>query len=193
MKKCAIGILAFLITSPAIAENGFSVELLQGFAQHMLEAEDAVSEGDSITFGLRGNYTFSRFFALEAGYSLYGEGENNYKDSYSDNIEETFSASAFESGVKIIIPANYNFSLNGRIGLSIWNAELEVLDSAFPGKKFTDEDNGTGLYMAFGVEFSFTKIKVGAEYSFVYMGTDFIGREIDYSIENISLKVGYIF
>lgn len=193
MKKCAIGILAFLITSPAIAGNGFSVELLQGFAEHALEAEDAVSDGDSITFGLRGNYAFSRFFALEAGYNLYGEGENNYRDAYGDNIEETFSASAFETGVKVIIPANYSFSFNGRIGLSIWNAELEVLDSAFPGKKFTDQDNGAGFYLASGIEYSFTKIKIGAEYSFIYMGTDFIGREIEYTIENISLKVGYIF
>ena len=218
MRKLTLGVLlvSSTIALPVIAENGnsipadsesnvstdkvttfsnFSAELLLGTANQKSEISGFGStSGDDTSIGVRGAYNINKNVALELAYHLYGETEDSYTDEYGDIITDKVSSSSLNIGVKGILPLDKGFSLHGRAGLALWDAELEETDSYFPGEKIKMDDSGTDLYYGLGMQYQLNQqLNIGVEYTIINMGVSLSGVSVDHDVKNLSLSLGYNF
>ena len=195
MKKLTLGVLLASFTLPAVAENDFSVELLVGSANQESSIDNYGStEGDDLSLGIRGAYKLHKNIALEVAYQDYGETDSTFVDGWGDFINDKVSSKAFNLGVKGILPFDNGLSLNARIGLSIWDAEIKETDSAFPGETFKADDNGNDPYFGLGLQYDIDdQFVVGVEFAYTEMDVSLYGISVEHEVKNFALSVGYKF
>ena len=194
MKKVVLSVLLMSSVLPAMAENNFSAELLLGMADQELSANGLSTSGDDTSFGVRGAYSLNENFSLESAYQSYGETDDTYIDSFGDTINNKLSSTALSLGIKGVIPLDNGLSLNARVGISFWDAEIKETDSAFPGETFKGDDNGNDLYYGIGAQYQINpQIFIAAEYTMTKMGISEAGLSADFDVKNISLSLGYKF
>jgi OOP family OmpA-OmpF porin len=208
MKKKVIFISCALLAAQSFAENKFSAELSLGSADQNSTFVDGDSSPDETTtdsstsYGLRGLYHVHPNFAVELGFSDYGEINRSYIDSFGDRISESISSDAINAGVRGIWPINEIFSINGRLGYAFWNYEASATDSSMPDMTFKLDDSGNDLYYGVGAEYKINEnFRIGAEYIITDMGASFTSIsgvsipkvEIDHEVENLALTLGYTF
>lgn len=196
MKKIILGILLTSCALPVLAESNFSGELLAGRAEQETSTDsfDWNTSGNDISLGIRAALKVNPNLAFELAYQDYGETDDTYTDLYGDTITDKVSSSAVNMGVKGIIPFEGGFSLHGRIGLSLWQAEIKETDSAFPGETFKADDDGSDLYYGLGLQYDISpEFVVGVEYAYTDMDVSIEGISVDHEVKNLSLSLGYKF
>jgi OOP family OmpA-OmpF porin len=111
-------------------------------------------DGKDTAFKLFSGYMFNRHFGVEGAYVDLGE------VSYSGNF-----GAALVSGGKVEVsgfnvaalgsyPISEQFSVFGKIGLFIWEAEASDVTAGVP---FTTANDGTDLSFGIGVSYNFTR------------------------------------
>ena len=191
-KNIIWGIILGSTAFSAVAENDFSGEILLGTADQEVSAGGVSASGDDISFGVRGAFSLSENFAIEGAYQSYGEADDTYIDSFGDTINDKLTTTALNIGVKGIVPLDNGVSLNGRLGISFWDAELKETDSAFPGQTFKADDDGNDLYYGIGIQYKInSQIFIGAEYTITKMDISTNGVSADLDVNNISLSLGF--
>jgi OOP family OmpA-OmpF porin len=111
-------------------------------------------DGKDTAWKIFGGYMFNRHFGLEFAYVDLGE--VSYSGSFfgapvtGGKIEVTgFNISAIGA-----YPVSEQFSVFGKIGLFIWEAEASDTTGGVP---FSDKEDGTDLSFGVGVSYNFTR------------------------------------
>lgn len=111
------------------------------------------SADDSDTsFKLFGGYAFNPNFALEGGYTDFGEGGVRYTDGL-DTLTEEYEANALYVAAIGIIPMN-RFHVYGKAGIARWDIDASARSTW--GLSVSDSDSGTDLLYGIGVGFDIT-------------------------------------
>lgn len=193
-RNIIVGLLLGSSAFSASAENSTSAEILLGMADQEVSANGASASGDDVSFGIRGAISLHKNISAELSYHNYGEADDTYIDGFGDTINDKLTTTAFNLGVKGILPLDNGLSLNARIGVSFWDSELEETDSSFPGQIFKADDDGTDLYYGIGAQYDInSNIYVGAEYTLTKMDISTEGVSADFEVDNISLSLGFKF
>ena len=196
MKKILFGMLLTSFTLPALADSPFSIEAIVGNAYQELDfGGGETPEGDDISVGLRAAYSFNENVAVEFAYFDYGIAEDNYVDSFGDDIHDELKSSSMNLGLKGSIPLASNMSVFGRFGFARWDWEITETDSSFPGEEFNGDDSGTDLYYGVGMDFKLSEqVKLGAEFTYLEMDIDAgDNSSVDNEVRNFAIFVGYNF
>lgn len=196
MNNLTKGILFIAFTTPALAaESKFSAELLLGTADQESEINGFGSiSGDDTSMGVRGVFTLNENVAFELAFQDYGEMSDSFEDEFGDTINDKVSTDAINFGAKGIIPLGNGLSLNGRVGLSLWDTELKETDSSAPGQVFSADDDGNDLYFGLGAQYAINRqVNIGIEYTMTEMDVSILGISVDHEVKNLSLSVGVAF
>ena len=193
MKKYALGVLLTVSGLPALAEISVTPELLVGKADQSTDVNGSkVTDGDDTSLGLRAVFGINKNLDVEVAYQDYGETDDTYVDSFGDTINDKFSTSALNVGLKGIAPFSDKLAFHGRVGLARWDTELKSTDSSSPGQTLSLDDNGVDIYYGVGVQYNLTpKLNVGMEYDITEMDVSFSGLAVDHTVKNLSLSLGY--
>jgi opacity protein-like surface antigen len=202
MKK--ITLLLFALIFPAAhaqAQNGLGLGLSVGSAGQ--EYSDIytdfaglseVSGRDSST-GFRISIPLAPLVLMEGAFYDYGQGNDDYIDNFGDIISVKLSTTSINLGMAGIIPLSYTpTDLIGRIGLALWDSEVEFRDSSMPGTVLKDKDDGVGIYVGFGIRTALTRnVKLGFEYTFLGFDTQYTNVSGEQYIDNfaLTLDVGF--
>ena len=193
-RNIMLGLVLGLSAFSASAENNASAEILLGMADQEVSANGSSASGDDVAFGIRGVMTLNKNVAAELSYHNYGEAEDTYVDEFGDTINDKLSTTAFNLGVKGILPLENGLSLNARVGVSFWDSEFEGTDSSAPGIIFKADDDGTDLYYGIGAQYDINpNLYVGAEYTLTKMDISTVGISADFEFDNLSLSLGFKF
>jgi hypothetical protein len=121
----------------------------------------------------------------------YGEATDNYFDGAGDLIGVKTSTKSANFGIAGIFPIAYSTAdIVGRIGLGLWDSNVEFTDSSLPGVVSKDSDDGVSIYFGFGVRTSITQhIRLGMEYTFFSFDTTYLGYAGDQTIDNFALTM----
>lgn len=193
MKKVLTGALLTIFSVAALAETGFSADLLLGRA----EQESSISgfgstSGTDTSFGIRGAYTLNPNIAFELGYHDYGQTNDRYIDQFGDAITDKVSTTAINAGVKVLSDLDSKLSVHGRLGLSLWDAEIEETDSFFAGQVFKASDDGADIYYGVGAQYLIApRLRLGAEYTLTDMEPSLYGISVDHEVSNFALSLSY--
>ncbi|MGD8571782.1 MAG: outer membrane beta-barrel protein [Gammaproteobacteria bacterium] len=195
MKKLAL--LLFVSVFPlsgAQAQNVFSLGVAVGSADQEYSNLFTEVSGSDTSIGIRLGAPVGEFMVIEGALYNFGEANDNYFDEFGDFITTKSSTTSINGGFAGVIPLSYAADLVGRIGLTLWDSEIEITDSAFPGEVSVDDDNGVGIYFGFGARAKVAyNIKVGFEYMFFDFEPSYFGVTGDQSIDNfaLTLDVGF--
>ena len=96
-----------------------------------------------------GGYQFNKHFGAEIAYTDVGKASAS-----SGANAATLEAKGFEFLAVGTIPLNQQFSLYGKLGLFMWDADIRT---SGPGVTVLTSDDGTDLTIGFGARYSFTK------------------------------------
>lgn len=159
LAAAALGLGATMASSQALAQ-GFYI----GASLGKTDADDGIAVPVLITSGtvdgkdsgmkLFGGYAFSKNFALEMSYVDLG------KLTYSGTFGGTpvtggsVETTGFNFSAVGTFPLNPSFSLFGKIGLLMWEAEAKDTTGGLP---FSATDDGGDLSFGFGASYSFNK------------------------------------
>lgn len=199
MKEVALGILLGVTAIPVMANNGsFSGEILLGKTDQELQGNFGDRAGDDTSFGIRGSYKLNKNIGFELSYIDHGEADVTFIDEFGDTINDQTSSTAFNLGVKGIIPLENGFSFHARLGMSFWDVELEETDSSFPGETFKGDDSGSDLYYGIGGQYAInSKFTLGLEYTVSEYGVkpsgDLTGLDADLEVKTLALTAGFNF
>jgi OOP family OmpA-OmpF porin len=96
-----------------------------------------------------GGYQFNRNFGLEIAYTDLGQASIS-----GPGGAVKFEATGFEFSAVGTLPINQQFSIYGKLGFFMWDAEAK---GNLVGLPFSGSDDGTDLTYAIGVRWSFAK------------------------------------
>lgn len=193
-RNIIFGLLLGSSSLSVFAENNTSAEILFGMADQEISANGASGSGDDVSFGIRGGISLNQNVSAELSYHNYGEADDTYIDNFGDTINDKLTTTAFNLGIKGVLPLENGLSLNARIGVSFWDTELEQTDSFFPGQIFKADDDGKDLYYGIGAQYDINpNIYVGGEYTLTKMDISTEGVSADLDVDNISLSLGFKF
>lgn len=175
-------------------ENNKTVDLIVGSTTQEVEG----NSGDDLSLGLRGAFGVNEHVAIEASYIRYGEADYSYIDSFSDTINEKADTSAFNIGVRGSLPLDNGFSVHARIGLSLWDTDIQITDSSLPGQVFKGGDSGNDIYYGIGARYALNeKVDLGLEYTIAKYDTaldgDLRGLDAKLELETVALAIGFKF
>lgn len=164
LPACAL----LLVSAPAAAAGGYFGLAL---GQSTLEDWDtsviddgsltsASAEDSDTGFRLIGGYELNPNVSLEFGYTDFGEAtaEGNSDGTgfvwVAGPVRAETSADGIDFGALAKLPVSESFSVHGRLGLLLWDAEGQASDAA--GVAFEGTDDGTDLFFGIGAEFQTT-------------------------------------
>ena len=155
-----------------------------------LEGISGVSGRDT-SFGIRMGVPLSDYLVIEGALYDYGEASDNYFDGFGDLISVKTSTKSANFGIAGVFPISYTPSdIIGRIGLAVWDADVEFRDSSLPGQVFTDSDDGVAVYFGFGARTSVaSNVRLGIEYNFLSFDTNYLNVAGDQTIDNFAFTV----
>jgi OOP family OmpA-OmpF porin len=113
----------------------------------------ASCDDEDTALSIFGGYQVNRNFGVEVGYTDLGQASIS-----GPGGSVRFEATGFEFSGVGTIPLTQQFSLYGKLGLFLWDADARGTVLGFP---FSGSDDGTDLTFAFGARFNFTKNLVG--------------------------------
>lgn len=147
--------------------------------------------GRDASMGIRLSIPVGDYVHLEGAAYDYGDANDNYIDTVGDLISVKMSTASMNVGMAGIIPLRYTATdFIGRLGLALWNSEIEFRDSSAPGTVLSDNDNGVSLYLGLGARTYITRnIAIGLEYMIFGFDTTFTDVAGDQYIDNFALTV----
>ena len=194
VKRMIPAVAAAMFTLPAYAQMPISAEVVLGNYSH--EPEGFSSERD-IGFGVRAALQANENIAFEVGYQSFGEA--SYKEefstsSYSERVNLDIDIKALTLGLKASTAVSPSLSLNGRIGLAFWDADIDAGYEVDYYSSYRDEvseaesssEDGNDIYFGFGLDYQVApKVYVSASYT--RMDAD------DYEVSGLQAGVGMRF
>lgn len=194
-KGVAVAAIIFSSATSVVAEVEFSVEGLLGRAdqENKLNIYPTAS-GDDTSLGLRAGMSFNKYIGLELSYHDYGEISDSYIDFADDTITDYLDTTSFNVGVVGSIPLGEKFAINGRLGIALWDFDFRETDSSLPGMSFKDDDSGVDAYYGIGVQYSPVEhFQLSLEYTVLGFEAEIGSVDVDQTVENLSLAIGYVF
>lgn len=155
----------------AAEQNGFFVEAGVGMSSVDTGVDGvpglSVDEED-VSFSIGAGYSFTKMFALEAGYVDLGEVEFSVPAAaYTASL----SADGFYFGPRLTLEITPQFEVYGRVGVFAWDAEFK--DSLGD----SGSDDGTDIYFGIGAAYKISEqVSLGADwtrYAYEDGGDDF--------------------
>jgi OOP family OmpA-OmpF porin len=151
---------AMLVAGPALAQDrGFFIG--GSIGQSDIDDEittglitDGSVDGKDSAFKIFGGYMFNRNFGVEGAYVNLGE------VSYSGNFGGApvtggkVELDGFNIAALGAFPINEQFSVFGKVGLFMWNADASDTTG---GAAFSASDDGTDISFGVGVAYNFTR------------------------------------
>ncbi|NRA55496.1 MAG: porin family protein [Gammaproteobacteria bacterium] len=197
MNRKILGALLASTTFTSFADNGISAQVLLGSATQATRistAEINPLSNNDVSIGIRAAYTLNKNISFEALYQNYGVADSSLVDASNDNIRHKINSSAFNFGVKGVIPFDYGLSLNGRFGISFWDAKIQTTDSAAPGEVFKSDDTGSDIYYGLGIDYRMSQnVRLGIEYIITDMNATWYSVDVENKVKNLSFSIGYYF
>lgn len=142
------GLTLLLAANLAYAGEGFSIGASAARASVDVNDVGIDVDGDASGYRVFGTYMFNKKFGIEAGYSTFGEPNDN---SIPSNLEvETDSYDVFAVGK---YPVSQNFSLIGKAGLSNSRTETEMDDD----DESETHHSSTDLALGFGGQYDISE------------------------------------
>ncbi|WP_170252915.1 outer membrane beta-barrel protein [Colwellia echini] len=193
MKKIALVLSAFLLTAPALANQGFYGELSLGSANNEIETDysydynsDSLgdvqigsdsgtlkSSGNSTSYGVRLGYQFNEYVTAEIGYHQYGTWDDTFVNENNETIKDQAETSATSVGIKGVLPLSKDFSLFARLGSATWDIKTSSSDVSAPAQVKNQKQDGTDIYYGIGGEYNINKrFSVGLEYTVLNIDWD---------------------
>ena len=174
MKNIILLLVAIIFpTSYAQAENTPMLGLAFGSAGQ--EYSDFYTDvagisgvsGRDASVGIRMSIPLGHYLHLEGAAYDYGEANDNYIDNFGDLISVKMSTTSVNIGMAGIVPLRHTpTDFIGRIGLALWDSDIEFRDSSLPGVVLTDNDSGVALYLGFGARTYIARnVAIGLEYT----------------------------
>lgn len=147
------GAAGLLLT--AVATPGFADELYLGAALGRTGIDESVGDlpidDEATAFKLGGGYRFSDSFALQLGYSNFGEVSNS--DRIGDiQIDRFADLSAVTAAAEFRVPVSDGFALLAKVGMTSWEVDSENFES-FPERDGEDLFYGLGASIDIGPNF----------------------------------------
>jgi len=152
-----------LAISAALAANQASAQAFAGGSIGQSDIDDEVAaglitagtvDGKDTAWKIFGGYMFNRHFGVEGAYVNLGEA------SYSGNFFGApvtggkIEVSGFNLAALGSYPINEQFSVFGKIGLFLWDAEASDTTGGVP---FSAKEDGTDLSFGVGLGYNFTR------------------------------------
>jgi OmpA-OmpF porin, OOP family len=146
---------AMAFTGPAFAQGqdtGFYVGAALGQTEVSIDCEGATScdEKDS-SWKIFGGYQFNKHFAVELGYSDFGEASASGPAGGLGTASVKFETTAFELVAVGSLPLGDRFSIFGKAGL--YRADTDINASVTALGSVSDSDSNTDLTFGVGVRF----------------------------------------
>jgi len=118
-------------------------------------ASIGISSCDDTANGYRifAGFTFNKNFWVEFGYSDFGKADASGV-VLSVPVTAEWKATAWDVSMLGMLPVADNFSVFGRLGIAMWNVDLDVNASGFPASQSA---SGADPVYGVGVEYNFTK------------------------------------
>lgn len=210
MKKILIGLVAFAITLPAIADTGFYGGVSLGTTDNQSKSSSSSTffgeefnekfkfSGDSTSYSIRGGYRFHEYFSVELGHYEYGKVTYAYIDDFDDSINDKINTNSNNLGIKAIWPITEFISLNVSVSIAKWNFDVNSTDSSIPDEVIEVSEDGIDIYYGTGFEYIINnRVSIGLEYSSLAMkwdssesANDFsFQSDIEHKVNNLSLTV----
>ena len=141
--------------------NAYSTDVGKGYISGFIgntNVEESGFDDSDISFRIGGGYKFNKNFALEGYYIDYGTAEDSGFSADADGPQV--------QGVGLL-PVSNNVDLYGKLGLTMWDAELCSPFGCI-------SDDGTDIVFGFGGNFAVSnKVDLRAEYEIAdFDGTD---------------------
>ena len=139
---------ALLLTFAASAANadGFSIGVSGTRADTGFEGDTTSVSGDSSGYRVFGSWMFNSKFGLEGGLSKYGSPDDK---SLASNMH--VDTESYDLYAVYVLPLSPNFGLVSKAGVSYWDTETEVSDTA------EGHYTNTALALSFGGQYDFTQ------------------------------------
>jgi len=143
------------------------------------------------TFALKASYEFHPTWRVETAYEYYAVGDGTYLTDSEGIINEAVFSSAFLLGVKKSYILTERFTVNVRLGYSIWNINYDI-EFEDHSADFSYTDNGiTASYTQLTMHILQPDENIQSDnVSNLYLSVD---SDRENEIGNISLGIGYIF
>lgn len=158
-------------------------------------ASSSVDDSDT-AYKLFVGYRANKYFAVEASWADLGEATYSAQvtSPMSGNANASWEASAFALSALGILPLTNQFEVFGKLGYSLWDADLRVSASSGGvslGEESADEDGSSVVY-GLGASFSFTpNFAVRAEWErYDGIGDDDTG-ESDVDMWSVGLQYNF--
>jgi OmpA-OmpF porin, OOP family len=154
----ALALSAMLASTQALAQFFIGGSIGQGDIDddvtEGLITSDTVFDGKDTAYKIFGGYMFSRHFGVEAAYVNFGEA--TYSGDFvgspvtGGKVEiDGFNLSAIGS-----LPITEQFSIFGKVGLFLWDAEASDTTAGMP---FSFKDDGSDISFGIGLGYNFTR------------------------------------
>jgi OOP family OmpA-OmpF porin len=187
----ALGLSALLASSVVAAESPWYVGVGVGQVDTGLSASDLspLDDGSDFTnittdakdtaFSIYGGYQIDPNFSVEFGYINMG---SYSADATSDGSGTAFNAgnididvdlTAFNLGMKGMLPIANNFAGYGKLGFTRWDADFSAANGALSASA---SDDGTDLYYGVGASYDIGNVRFLAE--FVRYAVDDIDADV---------------
>jgi OOP family OmpA-OmpF porin len=165
MKKI---LTTLIVTSAALSGAAFAQSAYLGAGvvagQYEYNVPGATSAGNKngtkAAGKVFGGYNFDKTWAVEVGYTDYGDRSYNYSRGGNDGSIHTDSTAFYVAG-KATVPVNDRVSMYGKLGVIENRDKIRGTGDAFGIRS----DNKTNLYAAVGAEYAInSKVSLLAEY-----------------------------
>lgn len=195
MNKLVLFLAMCVLSTSALANSGFSAELMAGSATQRIEPRLASGNisGDDASHGIRFGWQFWKHMAIETSYQNYGKAKElfTYFDgTSSSDWKGAFEMTAINAGVRAIIPFENGFSLSARGGISRWDYDAEYTQLDSGGTGFFDDDDGTDFYFGASLRYDFDNFFISGDYTVVDADIKFDGSDAEHKTKDFSFAIG---
>jgi len=147
MKTNAILVVLLLtFTASTVSADGFSIGVSGTRADTGFEGDTTSVSGDSTGYRVFGSYMFNSKLGIEGGLSKYGSPDDK---SMASNMH--VDTESYDLYAVYVLPLSSNFGLVSKAGVSHWDTETEVSDTA------EGHYTNTALALSFGGQYDFTQ------------------------------------
>jgi OOP family OmpA-OmpF porin len=187
----ALGLSAILASSVVAAETPWYVGAGFGQVDTSLSDSDLSSlddgsdftaitiDGKDTALSIYSGYQIDPNFSVELGYIDMGSYSASTTSDGSGtvfnagNVDIGVDLTAFNLGMKGMLPISNNFAGYGKLGFTRWEADFSATNGALSGSA---SDDGTDLYYGVGASYDLGKVRFVAE--FVRYAVDDIDADI---------------
>ena len=200
MPNCCRLLLALLLFYIPLVASAEKMQFDVNTSITFLDAggDDNYESGRTLTFFF--DYKLKPWLALDAGLLLSDKTQDEIRTDIVGTYQATIETKSLLLGIKPLYKFDGPFEIYSRVGLQIWDTELEVEEyfgTGIPGGLATVNDRGYGYYINIGGAHNITeKVLVQLEISYMKQLDVFEGQSsypFDLTINSIGIGLGYRF